>query len=183
MHKKVPSYSQFADIGRATWKHRSCGIVCLKMLIDYHGARDPHTKKSPTTAQLLAEGIRTGAYIKNIGWKHAGLATLAAHYGLRGKNYDWAPLPKRAAEQRFRIALMRGPLIASVHRGLDIQNGGHLVVVTDLKDKTIFYNDPDARIRRGVRRSAPTVRFFAAWKQRIVAVHSQRQGVEKKRSV
>jgi predicted double-glycine peptidase len=167
MRFHVPAYSQYLDVKNRSWKRRSCGIVALKMALDFHA---PKRAQKLTLSQLIKKGSRAGAYIRNVGWSHRGLARIAVRCGFQSRTYDWfRGLPGPAFKKLLRF-LKRGPVIASMYRGLKPNASGHLVVVTGFKNGTVFYNDPDSRTRRGILRRAPLAKFLKGWKRRIIVV-------------
>jgi hypothetical protein len=70
----VPFYSQYIDIADPHWIIRSCGITCVKMALDYFGA------KTPALDDLIKEAVAMGAY-GDSGWYHDGLIAVAEKYG------------------------------------------------------------------------------------------------------
>ncbi len=168
MPATVPAYSQYLDVHLRGWPRRACGIVALKMLLDYFSPR----MRSMSIDNLIAFGLAREAYIPHVGWKHRGLAKLAEEFGLRGDNYDWANKDPRAA-----FALMqrhaRFPLLASVHKHFDPKNGGHLIVVTKVEKEVIHYHEPASHSRARIPRTVDIPTFLAGWKRRIIVVRPQ----------
>jgi len=170
MHSAVPAYSQHLDVKNRAWRHRGCGIVALKMVLDHWHAtgRIPRTASLP---RLIREGTQKSAYLRNVGWVHRGLAMLAGAHGLTGRNYDWAKETPARAFKKLQREARRGPVLASIHRNLNSKNGGHLVVIIGIRDGAVFYHDPDSKTRRGIARRASIKKFLNGWKRRIIAVH------------
>ena len=167
MHFHVPAYSQYLDVKNRAWKRRSCGIVALKMVMD---VLSPKRAKTRTLPRLIKKGVRMGAYIRNVGWSHHGLARIATSFGFRSKNHDWFKESPREAFRKLRRHLARGPVIASIHRNLEPGFSGHLVVVTGFERGIVLYNDPDSRTRHDIPRRAPLKKFLKGWKRRAVTV-------------
>lgn len=167
MRSSVPAYSQYLDVKNRAWRRRSCGIVALKMLMDHYKPRHAARRTLP---RLIARGQHAGAYIRNVGWSHRGLAHLAGRYGFRGKNYDWWKRSPRLALKALNIHLKKGPVLASIYRNLRPNAHGHLVVVTEVKRGVVRYHDPDSPTRHGIMRRAPLNKFLAGWKRRIIVV-------------
>jgi len=173
MRHHLPAYSQFLDVKNKSWQRRSCGIVALKMVLEYW--KTPNTT-IPSLSHLIQEGHECGAYIKNIGWKHKGLVDLGKKYGLRGKNYDWAKKKPHEALQKLIHLVTQYPIIASVYRTLIPGTHGNLVVITKITKTHVWYHDPDSHTRKGVRKKTTIKKFTQGWKQRIVLLYSKRKG-------
>lgn len=165
MTRSIPFYSQHLDIKDKKWRHRSCGIVALKTALDFWGG-----ETSPTFPELLKNGRRMKAYIRGVGWNHAGIARLARKYGFGGKNFDWFPKKPKWAFEKTRTFLKTGPVIASIHKNLDPAQSGHLVVITRITANRVYYLDPDAYAHDKIRRIASKKRFLAGWKRRIIII-------------
>ena len=165
----TPGYSQFLDVEDEEWKDRCCGILSLKMLLDYWGGQ---SNISPEDVEsLIGEGLEIGAYIPDIGWKHKELVELAQNHGLDGEDFDWMDEHPDVALNKVIPHLSEHPIIVSIHKDLIEGNSGHLVVLTGYEDGQIFYNDPDAKTRGDIERSAPLQKFLDGWKRRVVVVH------------
>lgn len=167
---RVPRYSQFLDVKSNVWRRRSCGIVAMKMVLDYWRG----TARTPSLATLIREGAASHAYLRNAGWRHAGLSALARRHGLAGRRLDWRKLTAVQAFEKLRREAKRAPTITSIHRNLDPKRGGHLVVVTGIEKGTVFYHDPDSKSRRGVARRARTAKFLKGWRRRAIAVQPRK---------
>lgn len=157
----IPFYSQFVDITSPEWKKIACGVTSLAMIIEYY---EPGTV---TPDALLTKGINSGAYIKNAGWSHQGLANLAAKYGLVGKTGDFTKLDKATALADIKEVLKDGPIIASVY--YKMQPGHpipHLVVINGIDGDTVYYNDPATKGTQTI----STENFMKAWKKRFISV-------------
>lgn len=160
----VPKYSQFLDVKNKHWRNKSCGIVALKSVLEYWkgGSIDVNA--------LMRRGVKHGAYLRGVGWKHAGLVLLAKQCGFRAKNFDWAKFPDRKAWKELEAKLGRGPVIASIYKNLKPKTSGHLVVITGIDRRFVHYNDPDSKTRKGIKRRASKNVFLRGWKKRIIVV-------------
>jgi ABC-type bacteriocin/lantibiotic exporter with double-glycine peptidase domain len=165
MTRSVPAYSQYLDVRLHGWPKRACGIVALKMLLDYLSPR----MRRMNIDNLIVFGLAREAYIPGVGWKHRGLAKLAEEFGLEGKNYDWADIDPKAAFVRMRRHA-HFPFLASVHKHFDSKNGGHLIVVTKVEDGLVHYHEPASHSRARIPRTVDTTAFLSGWKRRIITV-------------
>lgn len=157
----VPFFSQFDDISSPQWKKVGCGIASLAMLIEYH---NPGALTSVDT--LLQEGIDADAYLHNAGWTYAGLIGVSKKYGLDGTTHDLGGSSVDVAFEAFRKALTKGPVMASVHYTFVPTNPiPHLVIVTDIRGDTLYYNDPAEKSGGG---SISLTQFKSAWKKRYI---------------
>lgn len=161
----VPFFSQFSDISETNWKKKGCGIVSLTMLINYYKPGEV------SVDELLDEGIRSGAYIKNAGWSHKGLALLANDHSLSGKNYDLSTSNMNTAFSELEKSLKKGPVIASVHYSFDPKNPiPHLVVINGIKGNILYYNDPTETSGGGI---ISAEAFKLSWKKRYIEVREK----------
>ncbi len=162
---EVPFYSQIRNISSPKWQKLSCGIADLAMIINFYkpGAVVPDV--------LLMEGLAAGAFIDGVGWKHQGLADLAASYGLKGKIYGFSHLNKTEAFAALLEFLKDGPVIASVHYTFDPNSTiPHLVVINGVEGDFIYYNDPATR---GGNQKISIAGFLRGWKERIIVIRPE----------
>jgi hypothetical protein len=118
---------------RAEWSDRACGMAALRMiLLAYLGDAPPLT-------ELVKTGVRDGA-LTGKGWLHAGIARLAAGFGIPA-----AAETVTASELPARLAA--APVIISVTEKFpeDGRKGGHLVVARGTACSA--HDSPDILIR------------------------------------
>ncbi|PZG31053.1 hypothetical protein C1I98_30460 [Spongiactinospora gelatinilytica] len=126
---------------RLEWSNRACGMAALRMILLAYG------KDAPTLTELVKLGVKHGALVER-GWLHAGIADLAATFGVPGQA---RPVP---AGNLIGV-LAEAPLIGSVTERLpdDGRRGGHLIVVHghttartphDPDDPDVLIRDPSA---------------------------------------
>jgi hypothetical protein len=122
------------------WENRSCGIVCLKMIIK---ALKPEL--TPTTKELLEIGLKKHAYEERKGWIHKGLIEIGKEYGLEGNRESVG----EDIEKIKKHILNKQLVIASVSHGFEVgkkykledesiyivPKGGHLVVIFGVEEK------------------------------------------------
>ena len=155
----VPFYSQVLDISDYKWKGVGCGVAGLAMLIDYY-------KLSVEVEALLQQGVSSGAYDNNNGWSHAGLISVANQYGLSGQAvYD-------VSFDSLNKVVETGPVMVSVDYSMTAQNTvPHLIVVTDIKDGVVHYNNP-ASLEGGETISIEN--FNLTWKKNYIEIKPER---------
>lgn len=158
----VPLYSQISDITTVAWKQKGCGVADVAMIVEFY-------KPNTTSVQkVLEEALASGAYQKNVGWKHAGLAALATKHGLVGKTVDLSPLTKETAFGELKNMIKEGPVIASIRRGFDPASPyGHLIVITGFDEKQVYFNDPG---KRDGKRTVAIADFMKGWKKRLIVI-------------
>lgn len=158
----IPFYSQFKDIHTASWQKVGCGITSLAMVIDYYSTA------SISVDTLLKQGIASHAYDNNVGWIHQGLISLSKKYGLEGSSYDFSSLGKDKAFSKLKTYLADGPVIVSVHYKFDPKSSiPHLVVIDGIKDDTIYYNDPAAKVGQ---KTISISDFQKGWKSKFIVI-------------
>lgn len=158
----VPYISQLTDISAVEWRKQGCGVASLAMLIEFYR---PGTVSVNT---LLKQGIASGAYLEDAGWKHRELGLLAGRYDLEGKNFDLAKQNSGAAFAQFESALKDGPVIASIFYKFNPKSTlPHLVVIKGIEDGMVYYNDPSGD-PAGEKISIPD--FMKGWKKRFITV-------------
>lgn len=158
--KYVPFYSQIRDISNPAWRGVSCGVASLAMVIDYY-------TESVAPDVLLQKGLASGAYNDQVGWYHSGLIKLAREYGLEGQTIHLGQ-NKQLALEKLKLELKTGPVMASVHYTFDYNNPiPHLVVITDIKNNVVHYNDPAENSGGG---TISIDQFASSWKNRIIAI-------------
>lgn len=161
----VPFYSQFQDIKNPRWQKEGCGIASLAMVINFY---KPNTV---SVAKLLDQAISSGAYLKNIGWKHKELSAVAKTYGLAEKSYDLGKLSNSTAFAQFLDFLKSGPVVVSVHNKFDPKATlGHIVVVTGFENDFIYYKDPAGNSKE---EKISVKNFLAGWKKRFIIVREK----------
>ena len=162
MPYSVPLFSQISDISTVAWQQKGCGVADVAMIVEFY------KPKTTSVQEILEEALKQGAYVKNVGWSHSGLAALAVKHGLVGKTVDLSSLKNAAALSQFKEIVKEGPVIASIHRGFNPKSSfGHLVVVTGFDEKLVYYNDPGKH--DGIRNIA-IADFTKGWKKRLIVI-------------
>ncbi|MBI4160281.1 MAG: C39 family peptidase [Candidatus Yanofskybacteria bacterium] len=166
----VPSYSQFLDVRRKSWQNKACGVAAVKMVVDFWNGVGKQVRNF-TCDDLIDLGLKNDAYLENIGWKHTGLIKIARKLGLAGKNFDWFDQPPKIAFKKIIPWLKKYPVIVSIYLNFRPNYSSHLIVLTSFDSKTIFYNEPAAKTRRGIKRRVSLKKFLRGWKRRIIVIY------------
>lgn len=166
MKLNVPYYSQRLDVKRNFWKSRSCGIVALKMAMDYLG-RNKKNYREESADDLINEGVYFGGHSREHGWYHDALLKIAWKKGFKKsfrKECDEAG--KKTLLQYIVVKLKKEiPVLVS----LKIGESGHLVLLVGFSGKGFFYHDPNSKIRsKGKFKFVAFKNFLPKWKGRIV---------------
>lgn len=160
--RTVPFYSQFNDISAPNWQKVGCGIAATSMLIDYY------SDEPLSVDGLLDRGIASGAFLTDAGWTHQGLINLTKVYGLDGRSVSLSAMSADAAFVELERVLEDGPVMASVYYTFTPGHPiPHLVVINDVKDGLVYYNDPAEPHGGG---TISIEKFKPAWKQRYIAI-------------
>ncbi|MBI2592934.1 MAG: hypothetical protein HYW37_02145 [Candidatus Colwellbacteria bacterium] len=129
------------------------------------------TKKIPSVDILFKKGLRHNAYLRGVGWKHAGLTSLARRYGFKkSKSYDLAGRKTDEAVKVLKRFLKLSPLIVSVFSGYKPKGGGHLPLLISLTSQKAKLIDPAGKNRKSIIKILPSAKFLRAWKKRFIAI-------------
>lgn len=141
----VPYYSQYLDVSDENWKSRACGILCLKMVIDFY-------KQSNLSAdEFLKEGISRGGFGPS-GWIHDILVDMAKDFDMTSRRKEYKSQDdneESAIKEILNFLENNQPVIVSAVKNFSEPDKFHLVVLTGLeKDgdeiKGFYYHDPDS---------------------------------------
>ena len=168
MKLNVPYYSQRLDVRRRFWKSRSCGIVALKMAMDYLGQKKKSYVIEPAD-NLINKGVSFWGHSLKYGWFHDALLKIAWNKGFKKslrKECDEAG--KKNLLQYIVVNLKKGiPVLVSLRIG----ESGHLVLLVGFSTKGFFYHDPDSKIRsKGRFKFVSFKKFLLKWKGRIIVI-------------
>lgn len=184
----VPYYSQHQDVIEPSWRSRSCGIACTKMVLNY---LKPDNKE--LIDDLIEEGVLVGGYSKN-GWDHESIVRLLRNRGISAYREEFRSVLVDSAQRKFLKStyenpmLLTGikkikkclecekPVIVSVEPYFSENTESHLVVLTGfLEDKEnglegFFYNDPDSKF--GVKKDnfIELPKFKKMWRKMAIFV-------------
>lgn len=190
MQLAVPFISQYDAQIEPDWQDRACGVVALKMVMDFHSAAD-----IPAVQDLITEGQLIGAYAKGVGWIHDGLAALARNHGFDAYRQEWRSvfvdiISKVMRESPYQERLLANgirklvdtlsagsPVIVSIRSQFREDGGSHLAVLTGFEknadgEVTAFsYHEPaEEDSTAGSHRSVDLATFKKYWNKRAIFV-------------
>lgn len=156
-------FSQHLDLSHDEHKLSGCGIASLGMLLG---------DKVTNLDELYHLGLEQGAYVPGIGWRHAGLANLAKHFGFNNSyNLDLAKESGEVALNKLKAELAQGPVLVSVFANYEVgHKDGHIVVLLSLTDEQAEVLDPAAKDHAEIHQFIPAAKFITGWKKRLIVV-------------
>jgi uncharacterized protein YvpB len=172
----VPYFSQHSDLVPKNWRNISCGIVAVKMILDFF------VKKSPEISFLIDEGIAIDGFVEN-GWQHESLVRLLRNHGIMSYAQEFRSisiqiddvhgvtklsgkkknnLQNIGIQKIFSKISLGLPVIVSVLPNFNHNKHSHLILITgyDNKNKIIYYHDPDAREGKDIKSAKIKVKEF-----------------------
>ncbi len=199
----VPFYNQLDSSLDPKWHDKTCGILALKMVMDYY--RQQTNQPAIDLAELFESTLGDDGYIANVGWFHPALVRAAARYGFKAWRRSWniatagrkqyqdegvdAPSMASFAAQLKKEALpalvdsieQGRPMVVSVAKDFSDINKGHLVVLTGFKRgraagqyQGFYYNDPYSPTQNDRKdRYVAMARFEAKWNHRAIFLEPQ----------
>lgn len=120
---------------------RACGIVALKMVLDFY------RKDIPATMELINSCEKAGGYGKS-GWFHDAIISLAKSFGFEA--YRKEKMDAESGTEEIVNFLKEGkPVLISAVKYILAQTKFHMVVATGFEEKDgvltgIYYHDPEA---------------------------------------
>lgn len=165
----IPPYSQLIDVKEKGWQNKSCGIVSLKMVMDFWSKK--HGGSRGIDSLIRTYGKKT--HLPS-GWSHPGLAMIARRAGFESKSFDLSYYQNQDAFPILESELGRGPVVVSIYKDFNAKNGGHLIAVTGVRKNVVYFNEPNSKTRAQIRRRVGLQKFLAGWKRRFITVHPRR---------
>jgi len=188
MKLDIPYYSQQRDIADEFWQTRACGILCLKMVLDFYGAG------APGLDEFIKIAVTKGAYHNPNGWLHSKQVEIASDFGLTAFRKEFGRVSAKnlvgaedaivySAEDglvylRNFLALKR-PAIVSVAKKFKDPAKFHQIVLTGFeagdangKIEGFYYNDPDSQNEQeGKNLFVPLDIFQRYWRGLAIFIH------------
>ena len=181
----IPYYSQKIDASDPHWKERACGILSLKMVLDFLGA------KTPLSDEFIQRGVTSGAY-GEWGWTHEGLVSVASLFGITMKRKEFrsqdpieaGKLLKEGIDELV-LSIEKGKpvLISAIKKWVETKKFHMMVLVGFEMDegvsataqagrlKGFYYHDPDAYTpHEGKDQFVPIETFKKHWRRMAIFV-------------
>lgn len=165
---EVPYYSQHLDVVEEKWRNRACGIVCLKMVMDYYNKYNP-----PLTA--LIDGVAARGGFGPSGWIHDVVVRTAKEYDFSAQRKEYESVDI-AIEEKIKAIENGNSIIISAIKNFSEENKFHMVVLTgferdDFGLKGFYYHDPDSLDREsGMHKFVPIDVFKKYWRKMSIYV-------------
>ena len=162
MKLDIPYYSQQRDVTDEFWQTRACGILCLKMVLDFYETRTPEPN------EFLKSAFAKGAYYNPNGWIHSKQVEIATDFGLTAFRKEFGRVPVKNSidgEDAFsedcsveegvdylrNFLALEQPAIVSVAKKFKDPVKFHQIVLTGFETGKVgtisgfYYNDPDSQ--------------------------------------
>lgn len=168
MRLNIPYISQYRDIQDEYWQKRACGLVCLKMVLDFHQV------KTPEVNEFLEIALEKETFGKS-GWVHDKLLDLAKDYGLKAQRKEKI----EDVEELKDFLDEDNPIIVSIKakRFLEeFEEKFHQIVLTGYDDQGFYYNDPDYKDEEGKELFIGNQKFEKHWRKMAIFI----QKIDKK---
>jgi len=168
MKLDVPYYSQFLDIEDKEWMPRACGIVCVKMILDFYNT------KSPNLDTLIKKGYEEGGYSK-WGWLHDYFVHLFEEFNLNAKREEKI----KNINILVNSLKNKNPVIISAVKYILGQTKFHMVVLTGFEEENgnitgFYYHDPEStNIEAGKNLFVDIEIFKQGWREMAIFVYPQ----------
>jgi len=162
MKLDVPYISQYKDVKDEAWQKRACGLVCLKMVLDFHKV------KTPETNEFLKIALDKEAFGES-GWVHEKLLGLAKDYGMEAFRKE-----SMEDEQELKDFLDKGnPVIVSIKArkfSVEFEGKFHQVVLIGYDENGFYYHDSDYRNGEGKELFVSKDKFREYWRKMAIFI-------------
>lgn len=150
MKIQINHFSQHDPQIHKAEQNKSCGICCVKMLLDFL-----HPDNQHEIADLIQEAKSIGAFNQNLNgglWTHEGLVRILRNHGslaypqefkavyvdLKNKTFNENPEQVNfttGGVQKIKLKLAKGkPVIVSVTAGFNKNQDDHLIIINGYED-------------------------------------------------
>jgi len=164
MKLDVPYISQYKDVKDEAWQKRACGLVCLKMVLDFHEI------KTLEINDFLKIVLEKEAYHENNGWIHDKLLEIVKSFGLDAYRKEMME-----DESELKNFLKEGsPVIVSIKsRRFSFEFNGkfHQIVLVGYNKKGFYYNDSDYQDESGKELFVDIETFKKYWRKMAIFIH------------
>ena len=171
----VPFYSQHVNVSDPHWKERACGILCLKMVLDFLGV------KTSSPDGFIEQGVTADAY-GEWGWTHEGLVSVASLFGVTMQQKEFRSQDSVEAEKLLNEGINelvsslekeKPVLISAIKKWIETKKFHMVVLVGFEMDegvlKGFYYHDPDAYTEgEGENQFVPIETFKKHWRRMAI---------------
>lgn len=169
----VPYLSQYRDISNTLNAHRSCGMTCLKMVLEYN-KRD----ESPLEELVSRYIIDETAYGPS-GWKHDFFVEFLQKHNLSAHRKE--QMSEEGIEEIVQAILQGNPVMASVVQHLFDKKLFHIVLIVGVRmgdnGQTLgfFYHDPGRLVdEAGANQYVSLETFLDYWRRMAIFTNTQK---------
>lgn len=160
---EIPHIVQYFDVENDFWQGRSCGIVSLAMIFEYYGV-------NVSLEDLIETGLRVDGYIDGVGWKHDAIVELA-----KGEGFESHRVEDDSIESLIESLNRSEPVIVSIYRDFDLENGGHLAVLNGYFENDgeligFYVTDPVGASYKHKDQFIKIDKFMVGWKKRSIYI-------------
>ena len=164
MKLNVPYYSQYEDIKDKVWRDRACGLVCLKMVLDFYKA------ETPEISEFLKIALDKGTYHEFNGWIHDKIVELAKDFGMEAYRKE-----EMENEQELKDFLDKGnPVIVSIKAqkfSPEFEGKFHQIILIGYDENGFYYHDSDYQNGEGNGLFVDRETFGKYWRKMAIFVH------------
>ncbi|MFH0846053.1 MAG: C39 family peptidase [Patescibacteria group bacterium] len=170
MKLAVPYYSQHDESLDEHWQKRMCGLVCLKMVLDFYKVQTPDLKK------FLELALQKEAYHNPNGWIHDKLLEIAKDFG-RKNSYRKEKIED--IHELVNFLMENKPVIVSIRAKKfkeEFDGKFHQVVLVGLerdeqgKILGFYYHDPDYLNQEGKNLFVSLEDFEQYWRKMAIFI-------------
>jgi hypothetical protein len=170
MKLPVPYFSQHLDVTDTYWQQRSCGMTCVKMVLDF-------LKKDVSSLDdLIWQGVRIDGYGPS-GWVHSALVSIFDMHGIRAERKEFkGELFKEGLSEILHSLEAGMPVIISAIKKFQEPDKFHMVLLVGFEKENdtitgFYYHDPDAEIREeGMNQFVSFGEFEKHWRRFAIFV-------------
>ena len=168
----IPYYSQYRDVKDEYWKPRACGILCLKMILDFLKI------KINGTDDFIQNANEKKAYGEN-GWIHQGLIDIAKDFDVEMKRKEYKNDENDDLEKGIEKIINSieddKPVLVSAIKKFSEKNKFHMVLLVGFEIennelKGFYYNDPDYENNEGKNLFVDIEIFKKYWRRLVIFV-------------
>jgi len=166
----IPYYSQHLDVSDESWRSRACGILCLKMAMDFYG------KDKKDIIEMIKLGVDKEGYSPS-GWKHDVLVDIAKEFGFSAFRKEYRDREEEGIKDILDFLKKGCPVMVSAVKNFSEKDKFHMVLLTGFEGegdeiKGFYYHDPDSlNGDDGKHKFVPKGTFKKYWRKMAIYVN------------